>query len=187
MATTSEWQPGQGADPEELTAIFLCNLIQKAATRSVVLDIVRNEHLTLQDLIALTEKLPVFDSARWEEVALTLGLDPAIDKYQLPPFSIPYAYLPPSFHKRVMKDSVQWLDIYKERGSQNRGNARVRLMDAVRLTDGFLFYMLTGLFSGTSQSAPSSKAVWLTSPKPPCPECQKPLRARLHGLHTKFT
>ena len=37
------------------------------------------------------------------------------------------------FHKRVMKDSMQWLDIYKERGSQKGGAARVHLMDAVCL------------------------------------------------------
>jgi hypothetical protein len=135
-------------------------LIQSAAGGSVgefILDMARNERLTLQDLEALTEKLPAFASAEWEKVALTFGLDPTVDKYQLPPFSIPHAYLPPSFHRRVIKDSIQWLDVYQER-FQKREAARVRLMDAVRLTDCFLFYELTVSFSGTSLYAPFSKA-----------------------------
>jgi hypothetical protein len=68
-----------------------------------------------------------------EKVALLFGLDPTIDKYQLQPFSIPHAFLPPSFHKRVMKDSMPWLDVYLERESQKKGAARVR----------FIFYGLT--------------------------------------------
>ncbi|KAF8492802.1 hypothetical protein F5888DRAFT_1636945 [Russula emetica] len=38
--------------------------------------------------------------------------------------------IPQSEWEKVMKDSIQWLDVYKERGSQNRGSARLRLMDA---------------------------------------------------------
>jgi hypothetical protein len=151
----------EGEDSEEVTAKFVCNLIRTSAGGSVgefILDMARNESLTLQDLKALTDKLPAFASADWEKVALTFGLDPTVDKYQLPPFSIPHAYLPPSFHRRVMKDSMQWLDVYQERGSQKREAARVRLMDAVRFTHCFLFYELTVSFSGTFLYAPFSKA-----------------------------
>ena len=74
-------------------------------------------------------------------------------------YSVPHAYLPPSFHKRVMKDSIQWLDVYQERGSQKREAARVRLVDAVGLTHSFWFCKFTTFFSGMSLYAPFSKAV----------------------------
>ena len=83
-----------------------------------------------------------------------------------------------------MKDSMQWLDIYKERGSQKEGAARVHLMDAVCLINAScpLFYGLT--FSSVARSCvPFSEAVCLTSPKIPFPERQKPLGVR---LNTKF-
>jgi hypothetical protein len=122
------------------------------------LEMAQNERLTPKDLKQLTEKLPSFASADWDNVAVAFGLDPSIDKYQLPPFSIPHANLPPSFHTRVMKNSIQWLDVYQERGTQKREAARVHLMDAVCLTDGFLFYPFTFPCSGMSLFAPYSKA-----------------------------
>jgi hypothetical protein len=97
------------------------------------LEMAREERLTLTQLKAMKEKLPAFASAEWEKFALAFDLQPTQDKYQLGSFTVPHAYLPPSFHKRVMRDSVQWLDVYQERGSQKRGAARVRLMDAVRV------------------------------------------------------
>jgi hypothetical protein len=160
MASPSKRKLGEREEPKEFTASFLCNLIRAAAGRSVgesISDMARNECLTLQDLKVFTSKLPAFAGAEWEKVAPTFGLDPSVDKYQLQPFSIPHASLPPSFHRRVMKDSIQWLDVYQERGSQKREAARVRLMDAVRLTHCFTFYELTS-FSGTYLYAPFSKA-----------------------------
>ena len=89
------------------------------------------------------EKLPSFPKSEWEKVAHLFGLNPTIDKYQLKPFSTPHAYLPPSFHKRVIKDAIQWLDVYQERGSPKRETARIRLMDAVCITNGSFFTGLT--------------------------------------------
>jgi hypothetical protein len=133
--------------PEGFTARFFCNLIRQATGQGVgefISDMARNGNLTPEELEVLLENIPSFPKSEWEKVALSFGLDPELNKYQFRPFSIPHAYLPPSFHKRVMKDSIQWLDVYKERGSQNRGSARLRLMDAVCFTNhGTLFYGLT--------------------------------------------
>ena len=96
-----------------------------------ILDLARNAGLTLEDLKKAKETLPAFASARWENVAPKFGLDPCSDTDQLGPFSVPHAFLPPSFHKNVMTASVQWLDVYQERGAQRREAARLRLMDAV--------------------------------------------------------
>jgi hypothetical protein len=145
MPEQSKRKHEEGLDPEEFTA-GLCNLIRQTTSQGFgefILDMVQNENLALEDLEPLTEKLPSFLESEWWKVALSFGLDPTIDKYQLRPFSTPHAHLPPSFHKQVMNDSIQWLDVYLERGSQKGGAARVRLMDAVCLTNGSLLYGLT--------------------------------------------
>jgi hypothetical protein len=110
MVSPSGRKHEEREDSEEITACSVCNLIWSGTVRSVgefILDLARNEHLTLQDRKAVDEKLPSFANAEWEKVARKFGLDPGVGKYQLPPFSIPHAYLPPSFHRRVMKDSTQ--------------------------------------------------------------------------------
>lgn len=122
----------EGLDnPRQITLAYVCNIIWTKTSQDIgdfILDMARHECLTLKDL---TEKHP---GSEWEKVTIAFGLNPSIDKYQLPPFSIPCACLLPSFHQRVMKDSMQWLDVYQERGSQTRGAACICLMDAVCLT-----------------------------------------------------
>jgi hypothetical protein len=133
-------------DPEEFSASPLGKLIRQSTRQGVaelITDLARVGNLTDEDLKTLLDEPPSSPKIEWEKVAPSFGLDPSIDKYQLKPFSIPHAYLPPSFHKRVMKDSIQWLDVYLERGSQKGGASRVRLMDAVCLINGSLFYRLT--------------------------------------------
>jgi hypothetical protein len=87
--------------------------------------------LTLTDLQSFNEILPAFPKARWDKVAPKFGLDVSRDIYQLETFTVPHLSLPPSFHKEVMRNSAQWLDVYQEAGSHSREAARVRLMDAV--------------------------------------------------------
>jgi hypothetical protein len=96
-----------------------------------ILDLARNAGLTLKDLKKAKETLPVFASTTWENVAPKFGLDPSNDADQLDTFSVPHAFLPPSFHKNVMTASAQWLDVYQERGAHRGEAARMRLMDAV--------------------------------------------------------
>jgi hypothetical protein len=87
--------------------------------------------LTIKDLQTFSETVPEFANARWNKVAPKFGLDVSRDIYQLETFSVPRLSLPPSFHKEVMRNSAQWLDVYQEVGSHGREAARVRLMDAV--------------------------------------------------------
>lgn len=57
-----------------------------------------------------------------------------------------------------MKDSIQWLDVYQEDGTQNRDAAISRLMDAVRLQRiNFSFLQVDLSLSGTSLRVPFSK------------------------------
>ena len=121
-------------DPEDVTASYFCNLIRQTPGQSVresILSMARTADLTLEDLETLTEKPQPFAESEWEKVAPSFDLNPTLDKYQIRSFAIPQAYLPPSFHKEVMKDSLQLLDVYQERGSSKRGVARIRLMDTV--------------------------------------------------------
>lgn len=160
MDTRSKRKHEEVDDPEEFTAAYVCNLIRQLGNRSVgefILEMAQSERLTAKDIKAMMEKLPAFASADWETVAVAFGLDPSSNQYHLQPFSTPHARLPPSFHRRVMREAIQWLDVYQERASQKREAARVRLMDAVCFRTGFLPYELTISFSGTSPYALYSK------------------------------
>jgi hypothetical protein len=83
------------------------------------------------DLQAFSETVPAFNKARWEKIAPQFGLEVDKDMTQLKLFTVSRAFLPPSFHREVMKNSAWWLDVYQETGSHSREAARVRLMDAV--------------------------------------------------------
>ena len=87
--------------------------------------------LTISDLQAFSETVPGFSKPRWEKVAAQFGLEVDKGMPQLKSFAVPRAFLPPSFHREVMKHSAQWLDVYQETESHNQEAARVRLMDAV--------------------------------------------------------
>ena len=87
--------------------------------------------LTIPDLQAFSDTVPPFSKARWEGVAPQFGLEVDKDMDQLELFTVPRAFLPPSFHRDVMKNSAQWLDVYQETGHHGQEAARVRLMDAV--------------------------------------------------------
>ena len=134
MAPKRKREPGL----EELDEFDLDTLSQSLRIKGgpdlvakAILDLARNAGLTLKDLKKAKETLSAFASARWENVAPKFGLDPFNDTDQLDTFSVPYVFLPPSFHKNVMTASAQWLDVYQERGAQRREASRVRLMDAV--------------------------------------------------------
>lgn len=85
-----------------------CNYIRTVSlgkeVGEYILEMARHMKLSPEDLEALTEKLPSFSDAEWEEVAMTFDLNPSLVQYQLQSFSVPHAYLPPSFHKQVMKN-----------------------------------------------------------------------------------
>jgi len=92
-------------------------------------DLVAEVALTIAWLEGLT--VPAFS---WDKVAPKFGLDASRDIFQLESFSVPHLCLPPSFHREVMRNSAQWLDVYQEVGSHSRETARMRLMDAVCYT-----------------------------------------------------
>ena len=76
-----------------------------------------------------------FCAAEWETVAPALGLRADLDIAQLPPFTIPIAILPPSFHRDLIKNALKWMDVYQEPPSHKREEARVRLLEAVRMSN----------------------------------------------------
>jgi hypothetical protein len=87
--------------------------------------------LTIPDLRAISETVPAFNKAQWEKVAPQFDLEADKDMTQLGLFAISRAFLPPSFHREVMRNASWWLDVYQETGVHTREAARVRLMDAV--------------------------------------------------------
>ncbi|KAF5386868.1 hypothetical protein D9615_002081 [Tricholomella constricta] len=86
--------------------------------------------LTDADIKKVSETVPAFAEATWDKVARDFGLDIDKDIYQLNGFNVPLVSLPPSFHKEVMRNAAQWLDVYQDRSCHSREAARVRLMDA---------------------------------------------------------
>jgi len=85
-------------------------------------------------LAAVREMLTIENVATWNVIAPKFDLDPNRGIAQLEKFEIPNAILPPLFHREVMTESLKWLDVYKERDAQVNKAARVRLMDAVRIS-----------------------------------------------------
>lgn len=157
--STEQSKMKYGEDLERFHAI--CDLIQQEAgyqgVCKFILDMMQCGNLTIEDLEQLSTEQ---DRTKWdyEKVALSFGLYPTLHRSQFQRFSTPHAYLPPSFHKRVMKDSIQWLDVYQEDGTQNRDAAISRLMDAVRLQRiNFSFLQVDLSLSGTFLRVPFSK------------------------------
>jgi hypothetical protein len=132
--STARKHIGEIDETSSLNPSSVCAEIRKLglSVGEFLLEMAQDERLTLMQLNAVKDMLPAPASAEWEKVAVTFGLEPTQDKYQLPAFTVPHAYLPPSFHARVMKSAVQWLDVYQERGAPRREATRVRLMDTVR-------------------------------------------------------
>jgi len=97
------------------------------------------------DGVDLAKKLkassPSLCASKWETVAPALGLRADLDIAQLDSFTIPIAILPPSFHRDLMKNALQWMDVYQEPASHKRKQARVPLLDAVRMSN-FLYVHL---------------------------------------------
>jgi hypothetical protein len=94
--------------------------------------------MTIADLQKLKANNP---SAEWEIVAPLLGMRADLGIDQLDPFTIPIAILPSSFHRELMKNASRWMDVYQEPPNHKREEARVRLLEAVRMSN-FLYVRL---------------------------------------------
>ena len=77
--------------------------------------------------------LPSFSDAKWSELAPQFGLRADISLMRLPTFVTPVYLLPPTFHVANFTPAWRALDVYREISQQNRGEARVRILDPVRL------------------------------------------------------
>jgi hypothetical protein len=106
-----------------------------------ILHFSQEARMTIADLQKLKASSPSFCAAKWETVAPALGLRADLDIAQLNPFTIPIAILPPSFHRDLMKNALQWMDVYQEPPSHKWEEARVRLLEAVRMSN-FLYVQL---------------------------------------------
>lgn len=75
--------------------------------------------------------LPSFFAVKWSEYAKEFGLPNNIEYLCLVPVKTPKYRLPPSLHEAIFENSWRWLDVYREKVSQQRGNAKVRLLQPV--------------------------------------------------------
>ena len=103
-----------------------------------ILHLSQEARLTIADLQKLKASSPSFSTAKWETVAPALGLRADIGITQLDLFTVPIAILPPSFHRDLMKNAFRWMDVYQEPPSHKREEARVRLLEAVCISN-FLY------------------------------------------------
>ena len=75
--------------------------------------------------------LPSFSCAKWSELAPNFNLPVDLTMARFDSFSIAPVLLPPSFHETTAEAAWRILDVYQERVSQEREEARVRVFDAV--------------------------------------------------------
>lgn len=87
--------------------------------------------------------LPSFSAEKWTEVAPQFGLSDDLGSVRFDPYLITPVLLPPSFHETVAKAAWRIQDVYQERISQEREEARVRSFDAVCPTVEECFRVLT--------------------------------------------
>jgi len=99
-----------------------------------ILHLSQEARMTIADLQKLKASSPSFCAAKWETVA-------PLDISQLDPFTVPIAILPPSFHRDLMKNALRWMDVYQEPPSHKQEEARVRLLEAVHMSN-FLYVHL---------------------------------------------
>jgi hypothetical protein len=108
----------------------------KRMTQAEFNDVVRDALNSLEVKRRMVE-LRSFSKVRWRDIARRFNLDPARNWHQFDHFTIPKVTLPPSFHRKVMLDSAQWLDVYRERDDHEYEAACVRLFEAVCTYDGW--------------------------------------------------
>lgn len=75
-----------------------------------ILHLFQEARMSIADLQKLKAISPSF-SAEWKTVAPSLGLRADVGIYQLDPFTVPIAILPPSFHRELIKNSSRWMDV----------------------------------------------------------------------------
>jgi hypothetical protein len=87
--------------------------------------------------------LPSFSYAKWSELAPNFDLPVDLPMAQFDSFSIAPVLLPPSFHETTAEVAWRIQDVYQERLSQDREEARVRVFGAVCPTVVEYFRVLT--------------------------------------------
>lgn len=87
--------------------------------------------------------LPSFSSAKWSELAPNFNLPTDLTMAKFDSYSVAPVLLPPSFHETTAEVSWRMQDVYQERLSQDREEARVRVLDAVYPTVKKYFHTLT--------------------------------------------
>jgi hypothetical protein len=97
--------------------------------------------LAMLPLFKLKATHPSFSAAEWETVAPSLSLRPDLGVDQLDLFTVPVAFLLPSFHRELMKNASRWMDVYQEPLAQVREESRVRLLEAVRIPNSLQVHL----------------------------------------------
>ncbi|KAI0286591.1 hypothetical protein BGY98DRAFT_929750 [Russula aff. rugulosa BPL654] len=86
--------------------------------------------LRAPDLANIKGGLPSFSSARWNELAPSLGLPDDLSTAKFDSYRIRPVLLPPSFHEATTKAAWRIQDVYQERLAQDREQARIKVFDA---------------------------------------------------------
>jgi hypothetical protein len=87
--------------------------------------------------------LPSFSAEKWTKVAPQFGLPKVATTVKFDSYTITPVLLPPSFHDTIAEAAWRIQDVYQERISQEREQARVRAFDAVCPTVEECFRVLT--------------------------------------------
>jgi hypothetical protein len=140
-----KYQPDERLDAfaEELNE--LCDsLFDKGGTDlagHAILHLAQEAHMIISDLQKLkASSSPSFSAANWEAVAPDLGLRGDIDITLLDLFTLPIAILPPSVHRKLMKNAWQWINVFQEIPRHQQEESRKHLLEAVRTRHNLLSF-----------------------------------------------
>src|ERR1700722_1987701 len=103
------------------------------ALAHVIGELANRGQISASEIKRATTSLPSFSVAtKWGDLAPGFGLsaEPLISEFEA--FSSPLVHLPPSFHEDILGEAWRIQDVYQERVSQEREEARVRIFDAVQ-------------------------------------------------------
>jgi len=97
----------------------------------IVCELCNQGRITNKRIKAGRISLPSFSTAKWDQFASSIGLPEDPEDVDLDSFFTPVYQLPPSFHTANFESAWRAQDVYQEKASQTREEARVRILDPV--------------------------------------------------------
>ena len=120
-------------DSVDLPEGWFENLLQDDNLPALLAELANQGNITNAAFKWARMNLPSFCDEKWSELASQFRLHSSMARLQLPTLVTPVYLLPPTFHVANFTSAWQTLDVYREIDTRTRPEARVRILDPVRL------------------------------------------------------